>query len=171
MRTHDATLHNVIANHPEVLKSLDWKAEDHPETGGFLLFDGMADDPQTFLLHGGNREFTAADMLDPTVELPGVAMIFCWSAPGVFEAHTLAHPDRRQNTLGEAKALIHEMFTLHGAEMIWGQPASKNTRACRFFEKLGGKIVGDAEHPLVGPITYYANEKEEWLRDHWTRTE
>ena len=153
MRTRDASLHNALANIPEVAASLGWNAEDHPETGGLMLFDHLAEDDTTFLLHTDDKQ---------------LAMIFCWSAPSVYEAHTVSHPSNR-NAVQGAKTLIHEMLIEHGAQMVWGQPASSNVRACRFFEKIGATHMGEGHHELVGPITYYGGYKEPWLRDHWSK--
>lgn len=161
MRTFNAALHNSIANAPGVAEAAGWKPDQ-----GLVNLDHLVSDPNTFLMHGGDREITAED-IELGDNLPGVAMIFCWSAPGVFEAHTLAHPNRSKNSLQEAKALIHEMVTRNGADMVWGRPSSENIRACKFFEKIGATYMGNGDNPIVGPVTYYGGRKDAWLRDHW----
>lgn len=161
MRTFNAALHNSISNAPGVAEAAGWNPDQ-----GLVTFDHLVSDPNTFLMHNGDRDYTIED-ISSGIPLPGVAMIFCWSAPGVFEAHTLSAPDRRQNSLQEAKALIYEMFTRHGAEMVWGRPSATNFRAKKFFEKVGGTHMGEGDNPIVGPVTYYGGYKDAWLRDHW----
>ena len=156
MRTHNATFHNALANIPEVAASLGWNPADHPETDGRMLFDHLADDPNTYLMHVGDG-----------TELPALAMIFCWSAPHVFEAHTISDPKRCQNAVQDAKSLIHEMLMQHDAQMVWGRPSSSNLRACRFFEKIGATKIGEGHHAELGAVTFYGGYKEPWLERHW----
>jgi hypothetical protein len=173
MRTYDATVHNIIANHPANVGFLDWKPEDHPETDGLLLFDNLAAEPEYYaLLHNGDREFTfeeiaAAKAEGRELDLPGLALLLEWSAPGVWEIHTMSHPDKRVDMVGEARKLLAEMFLEHGAEMLWGRCPVHNPRIAAFYAKLGAKPAGSGHHSISGDVTYVRGYREEWLQDHW----
>lgn len=164
MRTFDPTVHNVIANHPDTIAALHWHGE------GFLTFDNLCDDPDTyFLLHNGTREFTVVDVENGTIpnDFPTLAFIGEWSAPGVVEIHTLSLPHARGNLIHDAKKLVHELFVTHGFDMVWGRTGLDNPRARGFNLKIGAEECGQGEHPVAGPVVYFRNSRARWLRDHW----
>lgn len=147
MRTYDASLHNLIGNHPEVICNI----QHDPELGP-VFFDELARDPANFaLLHNGSD----------------AAMIFHWSAPHIWQMHTLMLPScRGAAAKREGKKLIREMFVEHGAEILWGQTPLDN-RAARIFNRwIGAKSVGFGNHHVSGPVEYFRNNREDWLRDH-----
>ncbi|MES3048083.1 hypothetical protein [Sphingomonas faeni] len=153
MRTFDPTVHNKIANHPDVVRSLEWKPEDHPETDGWLLFGNLTDDPANYwLLHN---------------EAETLAMIFEWSMPGAVQMHTMSLPGTRGKVMmRDAKELLREMFVEHGAETIWGQAPLHNRQARMFNRLIGGRSCGFGHHHVAGDVEYFRNNRADWLCDH-----
>lgn len=169
MRTFDPSVHNTLANHPQTVRWLEWNPEDHPETDGFLMLDNLFEDPNYIMLHNGDRELTAEDVL-AGAPLPSLALIFEWSAPGVWQVHTISHPDARGGNLAaEAKKLLFEMFTEHDADMIWGMVARHNVRGLKFFPKIGGQSCGYGHHFVAGDVEYFRNSRARWMSDHWNK--
>lgn len=165
MRTFDATAHNVMANHPETIKALGWDPAN-----GWMVFDELAKEPAYYaLLHNGAHDFTVEEVANGILPegFPTFGFICEWSAPGVWQIHTVSLPEARGNLVGEAKKLIHEMFTEHGADMIWGMCAMENIRARKFFPKIGADNAGEGVHHVTGDVEYFRNSKARWLRDHW----
>ena len=152
MRTHDATFHNEIANHPDVIRHLEWNPDN-----GLMTFDHLANDDRFYLMH--------LPLDGP--ELPGLALVFEWSAPGVLQVHVFSHPDRRHNVVSEAKTLIREMLLEHGANRVWGQTPLHNIAARKFNLKIA-KILGYGEHHVAGPCEYFGGTRDEWLAEHFS---
>lgn len=148
MRAFDATIHDRIANHPDVIRKLEW----NPDQGPMSFADLAADSEHFVLLH------------NPTDDL---GLIFEWSAPGVWQVHTMSLPSIRGNAVEDAKALLHEMFVLHGADMIWGQTPLHNVAARKFNTKIGAVPCGESVHHIAGPVEYFRNSRARWLADHW----
>lgn len=155
MRTRDAAFHNEIANHPDVIRYLEWNPDN-----GLMTFDHLANDDRFYLMH--------LPLDGP--ELPGLALVFEWSAPGVFQVHTMSHPDRRHNVLWEAKFLIHEILMMTGASRVWGQTAMHNIAARKFNLKIA-RVLGYGEHHISGPCEYFGGQRTEWLARHWNNAE
>ncbi|PTW45588.1 hypothetical protein C8J25_107273 [Sphingomonas faeni] len=153
MRTFDPTVHNMIGNHPDVVRSLEWNPEDHPETNGWLLFGNLTEDPASYwLLHN---------------EPQTLAMIFEWSAPFTVQMHTMSLPGSRGKAMmQDAKTLIREMFVDHEAEVIWGMTPLHNRRARMFNRLVGAKSCGFGQHHVAGEVEYFRNNRDDWLRDH-----
>ena len=148
MRTFDATVHDTIARHPEIKSAFGCDVDQM-----LMSFADMAAHPDDFaLLH--NKE---GDM----------AMVFEWSAPFVWQMHTLALPScRGKRALQAGKAMIREMFVEHGAWMIWGQ-TPVDLRAARIFNRwCGGTSVGFREQPLFGNSEVFCGTRDEWLSRH-----
>lgn len=149
MRALDARVHNEIANHPDVVRNLEWDADR-----GLLTFDHLVPHPEHYIfLHNETRE---------------LALIFEWSAPGVWQVHTMSLPSIRGRAVPDAKSLFHEMFVQHGADMIWGQTPLHNVAARKFNLKVGAESYGTGHHHIAGDVEYFRNSKARWLRDHWT---
>lgn len=147
MRVFDASLHNLIANHPEVAPHLA-----HDPAKGPLFFDNLVLEPQFYvLLHNG----------------VDAAMIFEWSSPHVWQQHTIFAPScRGKPAVIEAKKMLRWMFEEEGAVMIWGQTPLAN-RAARIFNRwVGGVSQGLGDHHIVGPVEYFSANRDEWLADN-----
>ena len=69
----------------------------------------------------------------------GAASIFDWSAPGVWQGHSMFLPRRRgKEGIQSAKDMIGWMFD-HGAQIIWGMtPTSEDYRRVHMFNRLIG---------------------------------
>lgn len=164
IRATDATVHNAIANHPDVIHALEWH-DDGP-----LLFGNLFDGSDHWIcLHNGSRDFTAADAANEgwPVDHPTLAMIFEWSAPGVYQMHTMSLPGTRGKAMmQDAKEMIRAVFTTYRADMIWGQTPIGN-RPARLFNRLVGAVsAGFGAHHIAGSVEYFRNSRARWLADH-----
>jgi hypothetical protein len=139
-RATDAAIHNAIANHPEVKPTLSYTEE-------YADFTPLFDHPDDYiLLHDGN----------------GAASIFEWSAPGVWQGHSMFLPEARGRAgIQSGKDMIAWMFD-QGARMIWGQtPLDKRLRGARMFNRfIGFKASGTGVHHVAGPVQYFIFERE-----------
>lgn len=163
MRAFDPAVHHVIANHPDVVRNLGW----NPDEQGFLLFcDQIVETDRYVFLHNGDRELSMAD-IQAGAEMPGLAMVFEWTSPATYAMHTMALPSfRGKRVIAAAKALIHEMFTVHGAENLWGHTPIAN-RAARMFNRLvGAKSYGVRDQFAVGESEVFYGSRETWLLDN-----
>lgn len=133
----DAAVHNAIANHPEVKPTISYTPE-------YADFTPLFEHPDQYvLLHDGE----------------GAAAIFEWSAPGVWQGHSMYLPERRgKEGVESGKAMISWMFD-HGATMIWGQTPLDNRPAQMFNRLLGFKPCGEGVHFAAGPVRYFKLEK------------
>jgi hypothetical protein len=133
-RAADALLHNRIANHPDVMPTINY-------SGGYADFSPLLDHPdQYILLHDGE----------------GAASIFEWSAPGVWQGHSMFLPEvRGKQGIEAGKSMVVWMFE-SGANMIWGQTPIDNRRARMFNRLIGAKSVGTGTHHVAGPVEYFA---------------
>lgn len=156
MRTFNPDIPNRIANHPDVVRQLGWNPEDHPETNGWLLLgDQVADRDRWVFLVNETEDF---------------CFMFEWSAPGVYQMHTAALPScRGKRAVKAGKQLLHEMFTQHGADMVWGMTPLDNKAARLFNRWVGGVSCGFGEHHVSGPVEYFRNSRARWLQDHWKK--
>jgi hypothetical protein len=137
-RATDAAIHNAIANHPKVKPTISYTEE-------YADFTPLLDHPDQYvLLHDEN----------------GAASIFEWSAPDVWQGHSMFLPQARGRAgIESGKAMIAWMFD-HGARMIWGQTPLDN-RAARMFNRLiGAKPNGTGVHHVAGPVQYFIFERE-----------
>jgi hypothetical protein len=135
----DATLHNYIANHAAVRPTIGYH---EGETDFSPLFDTE------------NRHLYR--LLSDGI---GVAMLFEWSAPGVWQTHTMALPHLRgAHCVKAMKAMLHHMATVEGARMVWGQTPTE-LRAARMLNRLiGGADAGTGFDAMGTPVTYYTWE-------------
>ncbi len=148
MRTFDASIHNRIGNDPSVVTAIK-----HDPALGPIFFDELAKEPDYFaLLHNGKD----------------AASIFEFRGPGIWESHTMFLPScRGRKGIEAAKAMIHEMFTEHGADILWGATPIDNRAAQMFNRFIGAKTLGTGVHAVSGPVRYFRVDKAEWVRDHW----
>lgn len=152
MRIFEPDIPNIIANHPDVIRSLEWKPEDHPETKGFLLLDAqVADTDNWIFLISSNGE---------------LCLFFEWSAPGVYQMHSLSLPTfRGKDMMNAAKKLIEAMFIEYGADMIWGMTPLGNRAARMFNRKIGAKSCGFKTHFAAGDCELFRNSKARWIAE------
>lgn len=132
-RATDALVHNAIANHPDVKPTISY-------TDGYADFTPLFDYPDYHvLLHDGE----------------GAASIFEWSAPGVWQGHSMFHPDRRgKDGIRSGRDMIRWMFD-HGAQIVWGQTPLDNRAALMFTRLIGGTPCGQGIHHTAGPVQYF----------------
>lgn len=122
-RTFDPALHNFIANQPGVYGMI---APD-PLSGEPLDFSELAARPDDYvLLHYGDD----------------AAMVFEWSAAGVYEMHTMFMPTcRGKKALEAGRAMVRYMFEDIDAFMLWGQTPTIYKAAIWFNRQLGGNLL------------------------------
>lgn len=138
VRATDASVHNTIANHPEVKPTISY-TEDYAD------FTPLFEHPDQYVLLHDNE---------------GASSIFEWSAPGVWQGHSMFLPERRgKEGIASARAMIAWMFD-NGAEMIWGQTPLDNRPAQMFNRLIGFKAKGTGTHHVAGPVRYFVFEKE-----------
>lgn len=121
VRATDATVHNYIANHPEVKPTFGYNS-DYTDFSPLLIYP-----EQYVLLH----------------DRVGAASVFEWSAPDVWQGHSLFLPERRgKDGIRSAKDMLAWMFD-HGTKMIWGATPLTNRPAQMFNRLLGFKAGGE----------------------------
>jgi hypothetical protein len=137
IRHTDAELHNRIANHPEVKPTLGYNEGptdftpllDHPE-GYVLLSDGA-----------------------------GCAAVFEWSAPGVWQAHSMVLPEYRGRAAVNAALEMFDLMFAEGARMIWGMTPIDNRAAQIFNRMIGAKAAGEGEDATGRQVRFFVVEK------------
>ena len=152
MRTYNAAVHNAVGNHPSVSTAIE-----HDASRGPLFFDNLAIEPAYFaLLHNETQD---------------AASIFEFRGPGIWESHTMFLPScRGRKGVIAAKMMMAEMFTIHDADILWGQTPVDN-RAARLFNKwIGATERGRGVHSVAGDVVYFRVDRATWLSDHWDHT-
>jgi hypothetical protein len=137
VRATDAELHNAIANHPEVKPTLGYNE-------GPTDFTPLLDHPEAYILLSDGA---------------GTAAIFEWSAPGVWQAHSMVLPDYRGR---QAVSVAREMFDLmfsEGARMIWGMTPISNRAAQMFNRLIGAKPAGEGEDASGRQVRFFTVER------------
>ena len=138
VRATTADVHNYIANHPEVKPTICYHE-------GFADFTPVLEHPDQYILLHDNE---------------GAASAFEWSAPGVWQGHSMFLPRRRgKEGIQSAKDMIQWMFD-YGATMIWGQTPLDNRAAQMFNRLIGFKANGTGVHHVAGPVRYFVFERE-----------
>lgn len=136
-RETDATLVNALVNHPAVLPAFD-------------------------LTGAGSLDFTACVTSDDYRVLssgPQCVGFFEWSAPNVWECHTMFHPDvRGAEAIAAAKAMCTWMFA-DGATMLWGQTPTIMRPARWFNRKVGFVPAGIGFHHVCGEVERFVLRK------------
>jgi hypothetical protein len=136
-RETGATLVNRIANHPAVLPYFDLGKRDALD-----FTPCIESDEYRILSNGGDA-----------------VAIFEWSAPGVWEGHTMFLPTCRGRSAVEAgKALCGWMFD-HGATMLWGQTPSILRHVRWFNHRIGFEPAGIGLHPVHGEVERFVMRK------------
>lgn len=127
-RETDATLVNSIANHPEVRPTFGYHE-------GATDLSELLDHPDAYVMLSDGRM---------------AASIFEWSAPGVWQGHSIFLPESRgEYGIAAAKAMCRWMFGIMGARMLWGMTPLTH-HAARLFNRLvgfraEGEIVDEAD--------------------------
>lgn len=133
VRATDARIHNLIANHPAVKPTISY-AEDYAD------FTPLFETPDQYVLLHDNA---------------GGASVWEWSAPGVWQGHSMFLPERRgREGIASGKAMIEWMLQF-GAKMLWGQTPLGNRPALMFTRLIGGRADGQGIHHVAGPVQYF----------------
>lgn len=137
-RETDADLINAIANHPDVLPYFDLSQS------GALDFSECLTRPEDYVI------------LSNGIDAVG---IFEWSAPGVWQGHTMFHPDcRGKRAIAAGKAICAAMFE-HGADMLWGQTPYYYRHVRWFNRQIGFAPAGIGFHHVSGEVEYFVMRK------------
>jgi hypothetical protein len=137
VRATDAAFHNLIANHPEVKPTLGYNE-------GYTDFTPALAYPDDYVLLSDGK---------------GAAAIFEWSAPGVWQSHTMFLPESRgREGLKAAREMIDYMFA-HGARMLWGMTPEDNRAAHMFNRLIGAKSEGKGEDIAGTAVRYFVVER------------
>ena len=117
IRATTAGVHNYIANHPEVKPTFGYQA-------GMADLSPLLEYPDQYIFLHDNE---------------GAASIFEWSAPDVWQGHSMFLPRvRGKDGIRSAKAMLQWMFD-YGARIIWGMtPTSEDFRRAHMFNRLIG---------------------------------
>lgn len=134
-RETTADIHNHIANHPEVKPTLGYN-DDYTD------FSPLLDHPESYILLSDGKGFGA---------------VLEWSAPGVWQAHTMALPEARGKGVGSAKEMV-EWMRKEGARMVWGMTPKDHVVANKFNLKVGFKPDGEGEDAHGVPVNLYIME-------------
>lgn len=139
-REMDAALINRIANHPEVLPYFDLA-----KTGALDFSECFTQPDQYVILSDGDA----------------CCCILEWSAPRIWQAHTLFLPEARgRRAVRAAKAMCDWMFG-DGASMLWGQTPTI-LRHVRCFNRLVGfETAGIGFHHVSGEVEYFVLRKSD----------
>lgn len=88
----------------------------------------------------------------------GFGAVFEWSAPGVWQSHTMALPNARgKDSIEAAKAIVAEM--LKTERMLWGMTPASNRAAIMFNRLIGAKYEGDGTDASGQPVKLFTVEK------------
>lgn len=144
-RAFDASIINRIAADPQVHRAMGLDPDDPPMT-----FDQFVGDPDHFIILD-NRD--------------DAAMIAEWRGPGIWEAHSMTLPTcRGADAFKMGVAMLTEMFTQHGADIVWAQTPHFNLPQRGFNRKLGAKSMGHGRnHVLDCDVEFFRFDKAEWL--------
>lgn len=135
----DAVLANRIANHPAVRPYLALH-------GGALDFSPCIGSPDHRVLTNGRD----------------AAAVFEWSAPGVWEGHTLFLPTcRGRRAVETGKAFCAWMFA-DGADILWGNTTSILRHVRWFNRRLGFEPAGIGLHHTLGEVERFVMRKPGW---------
>lgn len=129
-RETNAAIVNALANHPDILPAFDLSG-----VGALDFGPCVASDDYRILSFG-----------------PNCVGFFEWSAPGVWECHTMFHPDvRGAQAIDAARQMCAWMFA-EGASMLWGQTPTIMRPARWFNRKVGFKSAGIGFHHVCGEV-------------------
>lgn len=144
----------ALASEPEFMARLNFLAQAF--IGVTLDLTDCIDRPDDYrAFHNG------AD--DDDIQGASIAMLFEWSAPDVWEMHTMSRSTARGGEAFKfADECVRHMFEDEGAAAIWGQTPIANERARKFNRKLGAIPRGFREHYNFGPCELFRTSRREW---------
>lgn len=117
----DAAFHNAIANDPAVRPTLGYHE-------GATDFTPLLAEPDHYLLLSDGE---------------GVAGVLEWTAPGVWQGHTMVKPESRgRKAVRGGRAICRYMFEKKRARMLWGMTPERHREAQMFNRMLGFKPEG-----------------------------
>ena len=147
LRTYDASVFNRLANDPAVIGTIG-----HDPSAPPVSFDAFIEDRDKFAFFSRDDDG---------------GFVFEWRGPGIWEAHMMFLPAARgRKAITDGRAIIHEMFTLWEARTIWGQIPLSNRGAHLYCHQIGAEFVGLGNSHLVGPVRYFRNDAEPWLKNN-----
>lgn len=140
-RETDAALVNAIANHPEVKPTFGY---NQGPTDLAPLFDH----PDAY-----------AVLSDGT----GAAGIFEWSAPGVWQGHSIFLPESRgEYGIAVARAMCRWIFDNLSARLIWGMTPLDHRAAALFNRMVGFRPEGEMVDAAGVRCRLFVMEKASW---------
>ncbi|NYD88747.1 hypothetical protein [Sphingomonas melonis] len=130
-RETDAGLINRIANDSAILPHFDLGRT------GALDFTPCLMAPDDYIVLSNGKD---------------AAAMFEWSAPNVWEGHTMFLPScRGRRAVETGKAMMAWMFE-HGAEIIWGQTPTIYRHVRWFNRQVGFSLAGIGFHHVSGEV-------------------
>lgn len=121
-RETDAGLVNAIANHPQVRPTFGYH-------DGATDLSALFEHPDAYVVLSDGK---------------GAAAIFEWSAPGVWQGHSVFLPESRgEYGIAAGKAMCRWMFDEMGARMLWGMTPLRHKAAQAFNRLLGFRPDGE----------------------------
>lgn len=137
-RETDEELINRIANDPAILPHFDLGRT------GALDFLPCILSPDDYIVLSNGED---------------AAAMFEWSAPGVWEGHTMFLPScRGRRAVKTGKAMLAWMFE-NGAEMIWGQTPTILRHVRWFNRQIGFSLAGIGFHHVSGEVERFVMRK------------
>ena len=141
VRQTTAALHNRLANLPEIRPTLGYH-------DGVTDVTELLDHPDAYVL------LSVGD---------GVAAIFEWSAPNVWQSHSMvATGARGRQAIAACRAMCLYMFEVIGARFLWGMTPLRNRAACMFNALIGFKKTGEMTDAANVECGTYEMERFAW---------
>lgn len=138
VRHRDALLHNLIANDPSVRPTFGYHE-------GYTDFTPLLDVPETYVLLSNGKN---------------MASIWEWSAPGVWQGHSIALPEvRGRQAIDVGRAMCRYMFDEVGARLLWGMTPLAHRPAQMFNRLLGFQEAGTGKDAADIEVRYFILEK------------
>lgn len=138
IRHYDADTHNRIANDIGVKPTLGYNQ-------GATDFTPLLEFPDDYVLLSNGA---------------GAAAIFHWSAPGIWQGHSMFTPEARGKAgIEAAKQMCRYMFTELGARMLWGMTPIDHLSAQMFNRLLGFRPEGEGKDAADRQVRYFVLER------------
>jgi hypothetical protein len=137
-RETDAALINSIANHPQVLPFFDLGRT------GELDFTECVERPDDYVI---------------LTDGEACASIWEWSAPGVWQGHSLFLPEVRGRAAVSAGRAMGAWMLEHVAAMLWGSTPTILRHALWFNRAIGFQPAGIGFHHLSGEVQHFVMRK------------
>ena len=137
-RETDARLINTIANHPSVLPYFDLAKT------GALDFSECLERPADYAVVSNGIDALG---------------IFEWSAPGVWQGHTMFLPSCRGRRAAQEGRAICEWALDNLGDMLWGQTPLLLRHVRWFNRQLGFERAGIGFHHVSGEVEFFVMRK------------